>query len=91
MENNKPIAPVEHKSFLVWAILSTIFCCLPFGIPSIVYAAMANSKHEAGDAVAAAEANAKAKKSCVILNPTWLSAPVDMSAAPYCWQQSIWA
>ena len=62
MENNKPIAPVEHKSFLVWAILSSIFCCTPFGIPSIVYAAIANSKHDAGDDVAAAEANAKAKK-----------------------------
>jgi len=24
---------------LVWAILTTIFCCLPFGIVSIVYAA----------------------------------------------------
>ena len=34
---------------LVWAILSTLFCCLPAGIVSIVYAAQVNGKLAAGD------------------------------------------
>lgn len=35
--------------YLAVSILVTIFCCLPFGIPAIVYSAMAKSKKEAGD------------------------------------------
>lgn len=36
--------PLPHvPNHLVWAILVTIFCCLPFGIVSIVYAAQVNS------------------------------------------------
>lgn len=27
----------EVKTYLVWAILSTLFCCLPFGILAIIY------------------------------------------------------
>ena len=34
--------PPNH---LVWAILSTLFCCLPLGIASIVFAAQVNSKY----------------------------------------------
>lgn len=30
--------PPKPDNYLVWAILSTIFCCLPLGIVSIVYA-----------------------------------------------------
>jgi t-SNARE complex subunit (syntaxin) len=33
----------------VWAILTTLFCCLPAGIVSIVYAAQVNSKWTGGD------------------------------------------
>ena len=29
---------------MVWAILTTLFCCLPFGIVSIVYAAQVDGK-----------------------------------------------
>jgi hypothetical protein len=36
-------------NYLVWAILTTILCCLPFGIVSIVYAAQVNSKWQMGD------------------------------------------
>ena len=28
---------------MVWAVLTTIFCCLPFGIPAIVFAARVDS------------------------------------------------
>ena len=46
---------------LVGAILTTIFCCLPFGIVSIVYAAGVNSKVAAGDIAGARAASDKAK------------------------------
>lgn len=36
-------------NYLVWSILSTIFCCIPFGIVSIVFAAQVNSKWQTGD------------------------------------------
>ena|SRR6476469_9481270 len=49
-------------NYLVWAILSTIFCCLPLGIASIVFAAQVNSKWSAGDAAGAQDASEKAKK-----------------------------
>lgn len=45
--------PAPHQApppnYLVWSILSTIFCCLPLGIVSIVYAAQVNSKWQMGD------------------------------------------
>ncbi len=31
-------------TYLVWAILATLFCCLPFGVVSIVYAAQVDSR-----------------------------------------------
>ena len=47
---------------LVWAILTTLFCCLPAGIVSIVYAAQVNGKYEAGDLAGAQESARKAKQ-----------------------------
>jgi hypothetical protein len=46
---------------LVWAILSTLFCCLPLGIGSIVYASQVDGKRAAGDIAGAREASDKAK------------------------------
>lgn len=51
--------PPNH---LVWAILTTIFCCLPLGVPAIVFSAQVNSKWAAGDAQGAQESSDKAKK-----------------------------
>jgi len=45
---------------LVWAILTTLFCCLPFGIVSIVYASQVDGKRAAGDINGAREASRKA-------------------------------
>ena len=45
-----------------WAILSTLFCCLPLGIVSIVFASQVNSKFAAGDVAGAQDASAKAKQ-----------------------------
>ncbi len=35
--------------YLVWSILVTVFCCVPFGIVAIVKSAEANSKRDLGD------------------------------------------
>jgi len=45
---------------LVWAILTTLFCCLPLGIVSIVYAAQVDGRRAAGDIAGAQEASRKA-------------------------------
>ncbi|MBB5886611.1 CD225/dispanin family protein [Xanthomonas sp. LMG 8992] len=45
---------------LVWAILSTLFCCLPLGIVSIVYASQVDGRRAAGDIAGAREASRKA-------------------------------
>ena len=50
------------ENYLVWAILSTVFCCLPFGIVSIVNAANVESKFNRGDYDGALDASKKAKK-----------------------------
>ena len=52
-------APVPN--YLVPAILTTLFCCLPFGIVSIVYAAQVNDKLAAGNRAGALESSRKAK------------------------------
>ncbi|MGH9971877.1 MAG: CD225/dispanin family protein [Pyrinomonadaceae bacterium] len=48
-------------NYLVPAILVTIFCCLPGGVASIIYASQVNSKYQAGDIAGAEEASKKAK------------------------------
>lgn len=48
-------------NYLVWAILSTLFCCLPLGVVSIVFAAQVNSKYAMGDIAGAQESSNKAK------------------------------
>jgi hypothetical protein len=48
-------------NYLVQAILTTIFCCLPFGIVSIVYAAQVNGKVAAGDRAGALESSRNAR------------------------------
>lgn len=53
--------PPKPDNFLVWAILSTLFCCLPFGIVSIVYASKVDSLWASGDYDGAKEAASKAR------------------------------
>lgn len=49
-------------SNLVWAILTTILCCLPLGVVSIVYAARVESRWMQGDYQGARESSESAKK-----------------------------
>lgn len=46
---------------LAFAIIVTLVCCLPFGIPAIVYAAQVNGKIRTGDIQGALAASDKAK------------------------------
>lgn len=57
-ENNNMYKP---DSYLVWAILTTFLCCMPFGIVSIVYSTKVDSYWYAGQYSAAYDASHKAK------------------------------
>jgi len=52
--------PPDNK--LVWSILVTLFCCLPFGIVAIIKSAEVNSKWSAGDVAGANQSAADAGK-----------------------------
>ena len=56
--------PPKPDNRLVWAILSTLCCCLPFGIVAIVYAAQVDGKYAAGDYQGAVDSANKAKTWC---------------------------
>ena len=43
------IFPPCPPTNLVWAILTTLFCCLPFGIISIIYASGVDSEWQRGN------------------------------------------
>ncbi|MDR3260971.1 MAG: CD225/dispanin family protein [Tannerella sp.] len=50
------------ENYLVWAILTTVLCCLPFGIASIVNATKVSSVYATGDYAGAQKASRDAKK-----------------------------
>lgn len=54
----------EIPNYLAQSILVTLLCCLPLGIPAIVYAAGVNGKWQSGDVRGAMEASRKAKLWC---------------------------
>jgi hypothetical protein len=56
--------PQKIPNYLAQAILVTLLCCLPLGIPAIVFAAQVNGKIQAGDIAGAQEASRKAKLWC---------------------------
>ena len=61
-ESSEPqSSPPPIDNHLVWAILATIFCCLPFGIVSIVYAAQVNGFVAEGKFDSARQASENAK------------------------------
>ena len=67
-----PPAPfAKPPNYLVWSILATLLCCLPFGVVSIVFATQVDSKWTIGDWHGALEASKRAK--------TWLIASVAVA------------
>ncbi len=53
--------PRSVPNYLAPAILSTLFCCVPFGVVAIVYAAQVDGKVAAGDYAEAEDLSNKAK------------------------------
>ena len=53
-------------NYLVFSILATVLCCIPAGIPAIVYSAQVNSKLLQGDLAGAQAASRNAKMWCWI-------------------------
>ncbi len=56
----------EPENYLVWAILCTVLCCLPFGIVSIVYSTKVSGLWSSGRYGEAQEAANNAKKWAII-------------------------
>lgn len=48
-------------SYLAWAIISTLCCCIPFGVVAIVYASKVNSLWARGDMYGAQKASERAQ------------------------------
>jgi hypothetical protein len=59
-----PLPVGSVPNYLVQSILVTIFCCLPLGVPAIVFAAQVNGKLQAGDIAGAQNSSRKAKMFC---------------------------
>jgi hypothetical protein len=68
-------ASQQVPNYLVQAILVTLFCCLPFGIVAIVYAAQVNGKLQAGDYQGALDSSKNAKLW------TWLGFGIGLALA----------
>ncbi|MBD3825907.1 MULTISPECIES: CD225/dispanin family protein [Stenotrophomonas] len=62
MNHPPPLTPpaVVVPNYLVWAILTTLFCCLPLGVVSIVYASQVDGRRAVGDLEGAYDASRKA-------------------------------
>ena len=73
MADQIPSPPAHVPNYLVQAILTTIFCCLPFGIVAIIFAAQVNGKLSAGDYAGAMQASKQAKMWC------WLSFGIGLA------------
>jgi hypothetical protein len=58
--SDQPTMPMP-PTHLVRAILVTVCCCLPFGVPAIVYAAGVESKYRGGDFRGAARSSRNAE------------------------------
>ncbi|HEV2402337.1 MAG TPA: CD225/dispanin family protein [Candidatus Sulfotelmatobacter sp.] len=68
-----PPAGTTVPNYLVFAILTTVLCCIPAGIPAIIYAAQVNGKLLAGDYAGAQAASKNAKIWC------WVSFGVGLA------------
>ena len=62
----QPQKPINGTTYLIFAIISTLLCCLPLGIVAIVYACKINSLQRSGDYAGAQNAAKKAKMFTII-------------------------
>jgi hypothetical protein len=56
----------DVPNHLVFAILVTLFCCMPFGIPAIIFSSQVNTKLAKGDVEGAKDSSKKAKTWCIV-------------------------
>jgi hypothetical protein len=56
----------KPKNYLVWAILTTLLCSLPFGIVSIIFAAQVDGKWQRGDHAGALQSSRRAKTFAIV-------------------------
>ena len=63
-DHDEDAPPPVIPTYLAPAILCTIFCCMPAGIPGIVYAAQVTSKIQARDYAGAEVSSRNAKTWC---------------------------
>lgn len=61
----QPAGPPPNN-WLVPSILATIFCCLPFGVAAIVFAAQVNGKYQMGDYAGAQQSAQRAKTFTIV-------------------------
>lgn len=59
--NTPPVTAPHVPNYLIASIFLTLCCCLPLGIPAIIFSSMASSHLAAGNYAAALEASNKAK------------------------------
>ena len=71
--NNTNYLGPKPDNYLVWAILSTVLCCAPFGIASIVFSTKVDTLYYQGKLQEAQEAAKKAK--------TWFIVSIISAAA----------
>lgn len=64
--DNTPKKQMPPANHLIEAILVTIFCCLPFGIVAIIYAAKVEGAFYAGDEDEALRLSQNARKWSII-------------------------
>ena len=79
----QPAGPPPANN-LVWAILTTLFCCLPLGVASIVFAAQVNGKWNSGDFAGAQQSADKAKKFAMwsaIIGVIWIVVVIIIEVA----------
>lgn len=62
----RPNYPHKPDNYLVWAILTTLFCCLPFGIVAIVKSSKVDGLWASGQYNDAQQASNNAKKWSII-------------------------
>lgn len=54
------------SNHIAFAVITTLFCCMPFGIIAIVYSSQVNTKVALGDLEGARLASEKSKKWCIV-------------------------
>ncbi|MCM1164150.1 MAG: CD225/dispanin family protein [Muribaculaceae bacterium] len=66
--NSDSRAPIAQcpPTYLAWSILTTILCCIPTGIPAIIYSSRVESLWYEGRHDEARHASAKARTWCIV-------------------------